>query len=59
MTRIERAGVDLVVQLSDDNALQNCRLCDLNAEFYVYTDSTVSMYVCGDHLDEAVKQAQS
>ena len=32
-------------------------MCELDTEFYVYTDSVVSMYICGDHLGKAVKKS--
>lgn len=57
--RLDRPGVDLVLRLSEDNAARRCGKCDLDAEFYVYTDSVASEYVCGDHLDDAVQRAQA
>ena len=56
---LERTGVDLVLRLSENNAPRRCSMCELDAEFYVYTDSVMAIYVCGDYLDEAVKQAQT
>lgn len=55
--RLERTGVDLVLQLSENNAPRRCSMCELDTEFYVYTDSVVSMYICGDHLGKAVKKS--
>ena len=57
--RLERTGVDLVLRLSENNAPRRCSMCNLDAEFYVYTDNVVSMYVCGDHLNKAVKKSQA
>ncbi len=56
---LERAGVDLVLPLGETNAPRNCSMCDRDATHYVFTDNVYSAYVCDEHVDDAVEQAQA
>lgn len=59
--RLSRPGVDLVLRLGEANATRPCADsdCDQDASYYVFTDSVYSVYVCDEHLDRAVEEAQA
>lgn len=57
--RLDRAGVDLVVELSESNAPRRCSMCDQDGRFYVYSDAVLSKYVCENHLDAVIQEAQA
>jgi hypothetical protein len=56
-TRHRVPGVDLLVGLGEYNAPRQCRQCDEPARFYLFNDGEVSVYVCDEHLDDAVRDA--
>jgi hypothetical protein len=56
-TRHRVPGVDLLVELGEYNAPRQCRQCDERARFYLFNDGEVSVYVCDNHLDDAVRDA--
>lgn len=57
--RLDRAGVDLVLELGESNAPRRCAECDRDATHYVFTDDVYSKYICEGHLDDAVAAAQA
>ena len=56
-TRHHVPGVELVVELGAYNAPRNCRRCDGPARYYVFVDGEVSVYVCPDHVGDAIYDA--
>jgi hypothetical protein len=56
-TRHHVPGVELVVELGAYNAPRNCRRCDEPARYYVFVDGEVSVYVCADHIADAIRDA--
>lgn len=59
--RLSRPGVDLLLELSENNAPRRCRNadCDRDADYYVFTDGVTSEYVCEEHLESTVERAQA
>lgn len=59
--RLSRPGIDLVLGLGEANASRRCadNDCDNDAAYYVLTDKVSSVYVCDEHLDGAVEDAQA
>lgn len=59
--RLSRPGVDLVLELSEHNSPRRCgdTNCDRRGDYYVFTDSVASEYVCEGHLEGAIERAQA
>lgn len=56
---LSRPGVDLVLRLGETSAPRRCSMCDRDATHYVFTDNVYSAYVCNDHVEDAVEEAQA
>lgn len=57
--RLDRPGVDLVLELSEHDAPRRCRQREVDTRYYVFTENVLSTYCCEDHLDDAIDRAQT
>lgn len=59
--RLDCPGIDLVLELSEDNAPRRCSDsdCETDATYYVFTDDIASKFVCAEHLEGAIERAQA
>lgn len=59
VTRLYVDGVDLVIELGQNNANRSCQFdCDREASHYVLSWGVYSGYCCADHLDDAIEAAR-
>lgn len=57
--RLNRLGVDLVLELAEYNAPRRCRQCKADARYYVFSEDVHSTYCCEDYLDNAMERVQA
>lgn len=58
-TRLDYAGVDLVLNLSIHNADRRCQRCGDDAAYYIFTENVASEFACEADFDDAIAAAQS